>query len=81
MVKTEVTHNTRHDKIILPTLNTHPLLYPDTKKQIIYRITMKCLRGSSVSSQLQQRTEAPFDLSDRAHRCYLDGLIFRILEH
>lgn len=41
---------------------------------------MKCLRGSCVSPQVQRRTESPFDLSDRAHCCCLDGLIFRILE-
>lgn len=42
---------------------------------------MKCLRGSCVNPQVQWRTEPPFDLSDSAHCCYLDSLIFRILEH
>lgn len=40
IVKMEVTHNRRHVNTILSTLNTHMLLYSDTKPQIIYRITV-----------------------------------------
>lgn len=90
MVKTEVTHNRRPVKTILSTLNTHthsvsrhkpPDYLQDFCNVCEHRITVKCLRGSRVSPQVQWRTEPPLDISDRAHCCYLNGLIFRILEH